>query len=291
MLARSYNFLAQSRRLAVSLIALSLGACTLTPGVEKDGAGKRIDTTVIPNATPKSEPITNAGNKSPYEVFGKTYWVLPTSKGYKETGLASWYGTKFHGRLTSNGEIYNMYGMTAAHKTLPIPSYARVTNVANGSSVVVRINDRGPFHGARLIDLSYVAAMKLGYADKGTANVLIEVIDTEVHPQTLANPPLIIQAALIKDAAKPSSEVILPSKPLTIASTGNYLQVGAFRDMALATEMQGKISGLTEKPIVVRNQDNLFKLWIGPIADNMELLTIKAMLKKTVNLSAFSVSP
>ena len=289
MLARSYNFPAQPQRLAILLIALCLGACSLTPGVEKDGAGKRIDTTVIPNATPKSEPITNAGNKSPYEVFGKTYWVLPTSKGYKETGIASWYGTKFHGRLTSNGEIYNMYGMTAAHKSLPIPSYARVTNVANGSSVVVRINDRGPFHGERLIDLSYVAAMKLGYADKGTAKVLIEVIDTEVHPQTLANPPLIIQAAL-KAAAK-SSPPIIASEPVAAAGTGNYLQVGAFRDMALATEMQGKISGLTSKPIVVRNQDNLFKLWIGPIADNMELLTIKAMLKKTVNLPAFSVSP
>ena len=289
MLARSYNFPAQPQRLAILLIALCLGACSLTPGVEKDGAGKRIDTTVIPDATPKSEPITNAGNKSPYEVFGKTYRVLPTSKGYKETGIASWYGTKFHGRLTSNGEIYNMYGMTAAHKSLPIPSYARVTNVANGSSVVVRINDRGPFHGERLIDLSYVAAMKLGYADKGTAKVLIEVIDTEVHPQTLANPPLIIQAAL-KAAAK-SSPPIIASEPVAAAGTGNYLQVGAFQDMALATEMQGKISGLTSKPIVVRNQDNLFKLWIGPIADNMELLTIKAMLKKTVNLPAFSVSP
>ena len=289
MLARSYNFPAQPQRLAILLIALCLGACSLTPGVEKDGAGKRIDTTVIPNATPKSEPITNAGNKSPYEVFGKTYRVLPTSKGYKETGIASWYGTKFHGRLTSNGEIYNMYGMTAAHKSLPIPSYARVTNVANGSSVVVRINDRGPFHGERLIDLSYVAAMKLGYADKGTAKVLIEVIDTEVHPQTLANPPLIVQAAL-KAAAK-SSPPIIASEPVAAAGTGNYLQVGAFQDMALATEMQGKISGLTSKPIVVRNQDNLFKLWIGPIADNMELLTIKAMLKKTVNLPAFSVSP
>ena len=161
MLARSANFVTQSQRLAILLMALALGACGLTPEMEKDGAGKRINTTLIPNATPKSEPITNAGNKSPYEVFGKTYWVLPSSNGYKETGIASWYGTKFHGRLTSNGEIYNMYGMTAAHKTLPIPCYARVTNVENGSSVVVRINDRGPFHGARLIDLSYVAAMKL----------------------------------------------------------------------------------------------------------------------------------
>ena len=289
MLARSANFVTQSQRLAIVLMALALGGCGLTPEMEKDGAGKRINTTLIPNATPKSEPITNAGNKSPYEVFGKTYWVLPSSNGYKETGIASWYGTKFHGRLTSNGEIYNMYGMTAAHKTLPIPCYARVTNVENGSSVVVRINDRGPFHGARLIDLSYVAAMKLGYADKGTANVLIEVIDTEVHPQTLANPPLIVQAA--RKAPITLSPVTIPNRPAATAVAGNYLQVGAFSDMALVHEMQEKIRGLTSKPIVVRNQNNLFKLWIGPIADNMELVTIKAMLKKTINLSAFSVSP
>ena len=289
MLARSANFVNHSQRLAIVLMALALGACGLTPEMEKDGAGKRINTTLIPNATPKSEPITNAGNKSPYEVFGKTYWVLPSSNGYKETGIASWYGTKFHGRLTSNGEIYNMYGMTAAHKTLPIPCYARVTNVENGSSVVVRINDRGPFHGARLIDLSYVAAMKLGYADKGTANVLIEVIDTEVHPQTLANPPLIVQAA--RKAPITLSPVTIPNRPAATAVAGNYLQVGAFSDMALVHEMQEKIRGLTSKPIVVRNQNNLFKLWIGPIADNMELVTIKAMLKKTINLSAFSVSP
>jgi rare lipoprotein A len=289
MLARSANFVTHSQRLAIVLMALALGACGLTPEMEKDGAGKRINTTLIPNATPKSEPITNAGNKSPYEVFGKTYWVLPSSNGYKETGIASWYGTKFHGRLTSNGEIYNMYGMTAAHKTLPIPCYARVTNVENGSSVVVRINDRGPFHGARLIDLSYVAAMKLGYADKGTANVLIEVIDTEVHPQTLANPPLIVQAA--RKAPITLSPVTIPNRPAATAVAGNYLQVGAFSDMALVHEMQEKIRGLTSKPIVVRNQNNLFKLWIGPIADHMELVTIKAMLKKTINLSAFSVSP
>ncbi len=290
MLVRSYNLLLQ--RLWILFVAVLLSACNTVPKIEKDGAGKAIDTSVIPNAKPKSEPITNAGNKSPYEVFGKTYWVLPSSKGYKATGIASWYGTKFHGRLTSNGEVYNMYGMTAAHKSLPIPSYARVTNIENGSSVVVRINDRGPFHGARLIDLSYVAAMKLGYADKGTAKVLIEVIDTPVHPQTLANPPLIAQVA-----AKTPVKSKTPYKPkpktssAVVVGSGNYLQVGAFKDVALANELQGKIRGLTSKPIVVRNQDNLFKLWIGPISDNLELLTIKAMLKKTVNLSAFSVSP
>ena len=283
MPARSYSRLPQG--LTILLITVLLGACSTAPKIEKDGAGKRIDTSVIPNATPKSEPITNAGNKSPYQVFGKTYRVLPSSKGYKATGIASWYGTKFHGRLTSNGEVYNMYGMTAAHKSLPIPSYARVTNIENGKSVVVRINDRGPFHGARLIDLSYVAAMKLGYADKGTAKVLIEVIDTEVHPQTIANPPLIAQVAH-KTPSKPK-----PTPSTSAASSGNYLQVGAFSDLVSANKLKGKIRSLTSRPISVRNQNNLFKLWIGPIANNLELQRIKAMLKNTANLSAFSVSP
>jgi rare lipoprotein A len=140
-----------------------------------------------------------------------------------------------------------------------------------------------------LIDLSYVAAMKLGYADKGTAKVLIEVIDTAVHPQTLANPPLIaqvIQTAPLKLKPKPK-----PTRANTAASSGNYLQVGAFSDVALANELKGKIRGLTSKPISVRNQNNLFKLWIGPIANNLELQRIKAMLKNSANLSAFSVSP
>jgi len=268
--------LQQLRQLILGLTLVSLFGCSSIPMmVEKDGAGKRIDTSVIPNATPKPEPITRAGNKSPYEVFGKTYWVLPSNKGYKKSGVASWYGTKFHGRLTSNGEIYNMYGMTAAHKSLPIPSYARVTNTENGRSIVVRINDRGPFHDERLIDLSYVGAMKLGYADKGTANVLIEAIDTEPKPKK-ATPPPAPQTQVAKTAT---------------GETGQYLQVGAFTDMATAQQLKNKIRSLTSQPIVLRTQDKLHKLWIGPIADNIELLSIKAMLKKTANLNTFSVTP
>jgi rare lipoprotein A len=256
--------------------------------VEKDGAGKPIDTSVIPNAIPKPEPITKAGNKSPYEVFGKTYWVLPSNKGYKESGVASWYGTKFHGRLTSNGEIYNMYGMTAAHKSLPIPSYARVTNTENGRSIVVRINDRGPFHDDRLIDLSYVGAMKLGYADKGTAKVLIEAIDTSPEPKvvpTTMAPPLAKPTPVSPPAPQPQT-----AKAET-ADSGQYLQVGAFTDMAAAQQLKNKIRSLTSQPLVLRTQDKLHKLWIGPIADNIELLSIKAMLKKTANLNTFSVTP
>ena len=271
-----------SRQLILGLTLVSLFGCSSLPMMtEKDGAGKRIDTSVIPNATPKPEPITRAGNKSPYEVFGKTYWVLPSNKDYKESGVASWYGTKFHGRLTSNGEIYNMYGMTAAHKSLPIPSYARVTNTENGRSIVVRINDRGPFHDERLIDLSYVGAMKLGYADKGTANVFIEAIDTDPKPEPKKATPL------PTPVPAPQAQI---AKTET-ANNGQYLQVGAFTDMTTAQQLKNKISSLTNQPIVLRTQDKLHKLWIGPIADNLELLSIKAMLKKTANLNTFSVTP
>lgn len=271
--------------LILGLVVSGLFGCSSMPMmVEKDGAGKRIDTSAIPNATPKPEPITKAGNKSPYEVFGKTYWVMPSNKGYKESGVASWYGTKFHGRLTSNGEIYNMYGMTAAHKSLPIPSYAKVTNTENGRSIVVRINDRGPFHDERLIDLSFVGAMKLGYADKGTAKVLIEAIDTSPKPK-IAAPPV---ATVVPASTVAPEPQIAKAKT---AGSGQYLQVGAFTDMATAQQLKNKVRSLTNQPIVLRTQDKLHKLWIGPIADNIELLSIKAMLKKTANLNTFSVTP
>lgn len=127
----------------------------------------------LPDPEVRTDPRSRYGN-SPYEVFGKRYEVLESAVGYDQVGLASWYGEKFHGRTTSSGEIYNMYTLTAAHKTLPIPSYARVTNRENGLATVVRINDRGPFHPSRIIDLSYASAVKLGFADVGTASVRVE---------------------------------------------------------------------------------------------------------------------
>ena len=270
------------KRSLIGLLWLScLTGCSYSPLVEKDGAGKLVDYEAIPNATPKPEPITKAGNKSPYQVFGKTYSVMTSHKGYRETGVASWYGTKFHGRLTSNGEVYNMYAMTAAHKSLPIPTYAKVTNMENGRSVIVRINDRGPFHDDRLIDLSFVAALKLGYANKGTARVLIESIDTDSKPKPAPTP-------VVQPAPNPQ---IVDSENSASQESGHYLQVGAFTELSAAQQLQKKIAGLTSQPIVLRTQDQLHKLWIGPIADRIELLSIKEMLKKTANLSTFSVNP
>ncbi|GAA5000578.1 septal ring lytic transglycosylase RlpA family protein [Pseudoluteimonas lycopersici] len=149
------------------------------------------DVDAIPDATPQNEARSRYGNRS-YSVLGKRYQVLESAEGYDEVGIASFYGNKFHGRRTSNLEVYDMYAMTAAHKTLPLPSYARVTNLDNGRSIVVRVNDRGPFHAGRIIDLSYAAAVKLGYRDKGTARVEVKGLagpydDASEHGGVLAS--------------------------------------------------------------------------------------------------------
>ena len=140
---------------------------------------KSIDIINIPEVVPEPVVRTIAGNRSPYTVLGKSYFVLPSEEGYSERGIASWYGEKFHGHKTSNGEVFDMYQVSAAHKSLPIPSFLRVTNLDNNRSIIVRVNDRGPFHGNRIIDLSYAAALKLGYADIGTARVQLDAIITE----------------------------------------------------------------------------------------------------------------
>jgi len=140
----------------------------------------------INEITPRWEPKSKAGNRSPYTVRGKTYHILDSAEGYNQTGVASWYGAKFHGHTTSNGEIFDMYKISAAHKSLPIPTYVRVTNLDNKKSIIVRVNDRGPFHGGRLIDLSYAAAVKLGFERQGTARVRVTALtkaeaDTEQY--------------------------------------------------------------------------------------------------------------
>lgn len=259
-------------------MALSiLGACaTIQPNAfsTQDGAGQppvNIDT--IGNAIPKIEPITKAGNKSPYTQFGKTYHVLRTSKGFRETGIASWYGTKFHGRKTSNGEVYNMYTMTAAHKTLPIPTYVRVTNQENRRSIIVRVNDRGPFHESRIIDLSYVAALKLGFAEQGTAKVSIEAIDPSSSVRSSNKNPSAISA-----------------KPTTVPS-GSYLQAGSFENNRAAATLANQILMTLAKPVIIKKSDQVFKVWVGPFSNDGELLAVKERLKKLVNISSFAVKP
>lgn len=248
---------------------------------------KDIDVSSLPDAVPKIEPITRAGNKSPYTVLGKTYELLPTSRGYKERGVASWYGNKFHGRKTSNGEIYSMYGMTAAHKTLPIPSYVSVTNLANNRSVIVRVNDRGPFHGARIIDLSYAAAKKLDYSAKGTATVEVVAIDPSDYQKNTAEQPRINEAAINE------APVVATGKQPAAGKSGNqYLQVGAFSSQVAAADLSERLQGVSEYPVVVRQLQEpqpLYKVLVGPVNDQLKLFDLRDLLKQSENLSPFVV--
>ena len=187
------------------------------------------------DAEPKYEQY-RAWNSRPYEVLGKRYFPMQTGKGYEETGYASWYGQKFHGHLTSNGETYDMFAMTAAHKTLPLPSYVKVTNLANGKTAVVRVNDRGPFHSDRIIDLSYAAAQKLGYQKHGTAKVKLEVIYFDENNQvTVGMQPTVsveqYAGITLPDIATPEEEdVATPSDALP----SWYIQVAALTDVTRA---------------------------------------------------------
>ncbi len=169
------------------ILVLTLLACACSGNrssryaLANDGFPDEVPSGVLatPDAVPKSEPRSRGGNAKSYEVLGRTYFVLDSSAGYKERGGASWYGAKFHGHKTSNGETYDMFTMSAAHKTLPLPTYARVTHLGNGKSVVLRINDRGPFHPGRIIDLSYTAAARLDLIGHGSAQVEVEALSPE----------------------------------------------------------------------------------------------------------------
>jgi rare lipoprotein A len=209
------------------------------------------DLNAIPDPVPRIEPRSARGNPPTYEVFGKRYAVLATAEGYKERGVASWYGPDFHARPTSSGEPYDMYAMTAAHKTLPIPVYAKVTNLGNGRSVIVRINDRGPFVANRIIDLSYTAAHKLDMTRAGTAFVEVEVI-TPGAPAQLA-----------QGVAQPSTQASLIAPVL-------YLQVGAFGVADNANRLAERLRSSGIAPVSVANPAGtplLYRVRIGPIAD------------------------
>jgi len=152
------------------------------PGVADSGPSAPIDVSGVKEPVPRVEPRSRYGNRSPYTVLGKSYRVRDSVRGYSERGVASWYGAKFNGRATSSGELYDMCQFSAAHKTLPLPSFVRVTNLDNGRSLIVRVNDRGPFHSGRIMDLSYAAAVRLGVDRTGTARVELQAIDVDGAP-------------------------------------------------------------------------------------------------------------
>jgi rare lipoprotein A len=253
------------------VLALLLAACATQPpepeegtvpepdsryAVEHDFAPLRtISADEVVDAIPTPDPILAAGNMSPYVIGGVTYEVLKDYRGYREQGIASWYGAKFMGHETSNGELYDVYQASAAHKSLPIPCYARVTNLENGKSIILRVNDRGPFHSDRLIDLSYAAAVKLGYMEKGTAPVEVEVID-------------VIGVDDRRDASY---------------GKYRYLQLGAFGTEATANTLLAELQNLLSAPVFISPVEAggimLYRVRVGPVDDKKHLLALQQRLQ------------
>lgn len=202
----------------------------------------------LPDPEVRADPRSRYGN-NPYEIFGKDYEVLESAVGYDEVGVASWYGEKFHGQPTSSGQIYNMFKLTAAHKTLPIPSYARVTNRENGKTTIVRINDRGPFRNSRLIDLSYASAVKLGFADVGTAPVRVETL-------------------LPGDVDSPGR-----------GTSHYFVHAGPFENRDRANAAQRELARVGADPAtIVPVEDSSFAVRIGPLATRWAAERLQALL-------------
>ncbi len=272
-------------RLAWALATCTLlGACATTPGPSSSGDSvpddtvkngapgsdrysmdqdtppkERRDVSQLPEPVPKNEPRSRYGNPDTYSVWGKTYRVLPSAEGYQAEGLASWYGQKFHGHRTSSGESFDMYRFTAAHRSLPLPTYARVTNLDNGKSLVVRINDRGPFHEDRIIDLSWAAAVRLGIEQAGTGRVRVETISATPDPSLPASKiPTAVRAAVDSPPPNTGSEPRL------------FLQAGAFQDRAAAERMQQSLREQLGLSSEIRSGKALHRVWIGPYTDDQQ---------------------
>lgn len=250
------------KNLALLLMLTGLWSCgTVTE--QQDAAPKiKPDISKIPDAVPRDEARSKYGNPASYEVFGKRYYTLASSENYVERGKASWYGTKFHGKRTSSGEPYDMYAMTAAHKTLPLPSYAEVTNLENGRKVVVKINDRGPFHDDRLIDLSYSAATKLGIIGKGTGLVEVRAITSRnVIASTVPSTEAV---------ARVTPTVNTVSAPTTtMGKVALFLQIGAFSTLSRAEQIKQQVQQQIEDRVhissVERAQTPLYRVRVGPL--------------------------
>ena len=235
------------RLLLIVATAALLAACAGrdAPKEQRDGpSGRSMDPGEIRDAQPRAEPRARYGNHSPYTVLGKTYTVMDSAEGYRERGIASWYGTKFHGRKTSSGEPYDMHAATAAHKRLPLPTYAEVTNLDNGRKVVVKVNDRGPFHEDRIIDLSYAAAIKIGMAEAGTARVEVRAITFD--------------------------------EPVTHTFTGDldgeaWLQAGAFSKKRSAKDLEDALEDAGLDDVSVDKSGRLYKVYLGPYDEASKL--------------------
>lgn len=242
----------------------------------------------IPNAEPKIEPLNKFANR-PYSVLGRDYVPMTHLSHYKASGIASWYGRKFNGQKTSTSETYDMYGMSAAHPTLPIPSYARVTNPANGKSIVVRVNDRGPFLNGRLIDLSYTAAAKLGIVGNGSAQVEVESIlpgETPLATKPEPDPIERIASASELPAAEPAP------LPEMLDARGVYLQLGAFGNPDNAENLKSRLgrelADLADK-LVISSRGGIYRVNLGPWRDHAEAQRIALRMRETFELKPVMV--
>lgn len=243
-------------RILLILFVLVLTGCA-THNLDGPPLHDNVDVSRIPDATPKHLPKSQYGNPPSYSANGRRYYVMNSAKNYHQRGIASWYGRKFAGRLTSSREPYDLYGMTAASPVLPIPTFVRVTNLENGKQVTVKVNDRGPFAHNRIMDLSYAAAKKLGYAGKGTAMVDVQVIDTE-HPYN-------------------TQPVMFAQKPHL------YLQLGAFSRYQNAEHLKIIVAHLTHREIRIQdnphhNQYHLYRVQIGPLKNVEETDALQSTL-------------
>ncbi|WP_313623585.1 septal ring lytic transglycosylase RlpA family protein [Achromobacter sp.] len=301
----------------VLLLAIAVAGCSTSGGRKKGGyykddgpdANPPSNLDQIPDAVPKLEPYASGANR-PYVVFGQRYVPDTSGQPYKKQGIASWYGKKFHGNSTSIGESYDMYAMTAAHTTLPIPSYARVTSMVNGKTIVVRVNDRGPFHSDRIMDLSYVAAYKLGIIGPGSGQVVVEAI----RPEEIRR--LASQGAPAAPTPEPSSATgsspILPpasAEPVALAaetplapapaaaparsaaglSGGSiYLQVGAFSQPAnaqsLVSRINAQLGAAGAPPATVEQTNNLYRVRIGPYPDRQSALDAVPLVSDRIGI-------
>ena len=241
--------------ITVVLSTVVLSACTSGSFAPSDGLPSTSDSrtkgSIPADAVPRAERKSRYGNPKSYVVFGKRYYVRNSSVGYEERGIASWYGKKFHGRKTSNGEIYDMYAMTAAHKSLPLPTYVQITNLENGRQTILRVNDRGPFHGNRIIDLSYSAARKLGIIAKGTGLVNVRALQPGEQP-----------AATQTQLAKGTNSSVIQKVKI-------YLQAGAFSLRNNAINLRTQLVSMTQHNVFIQNARSkvgeVFRVRLGPL--------------------------
>jgi rare lipoprotein A len=248
------------------------------PHIRDGGPPVPPDISRIAEPIPVNEPPARYGNRSPYTVLGKTYRVMETARGYRERGQASWYGNKFHGRPTSSFEPYDMYKFTAAHKTLPLPSFVRVTNLENGRSVVVRVNDRGPFHDGRIIDLSYAAAVKLGMHLKGVASVEVEAIDPDRTRFARRD-----DEALPLHRSASSAPRGAPVLPWSRGGGRVTVQVASFGDKDNARRLQDRLEDAGVADVDLQRADvgdrTVWRVRVGPLKQESQLAELRRVLR------------